>query len=114
VCDLCVLSGDDPLTLPMMIAGGKGVISVASNVAPRPVADLVHAALKGDWARAAALHREYFRLFTEMFLDTNPIPVKTALSLMGLIEDVYRLPLCPTSPAIKAKLADCLKAYRLI
>jgi 4-hydroxy-tetrahydrodipicolinate synthase len=49
-----------------------------------------------------------------MFLDTNPIPVKTALSLMGLIEDVYRLPLCPTSPAIKAKLADCLKAYRLI
>ncbi len=114
VCDLCVLSGDDPLTLPMMIAGGKGVISVASNVAPRAVADLVHAALAGDWAQAARLHTAYFRLFSDLFLDTNPIPVKAALAMMGEIEEVYRLPLCPAGPAIQSRLADCLRAYKLI
>ncbi len=112
--DLCVLSGDDPLTLPMMIAGGKGVISVASNVVPQAVAEMVHSALKGDWARATQLHRDYFRLFCDMFLDTNPIPVKAALALMGEIEEVYRLPLCPTSPAVKAKIEKCLKVYKLL
>jgi len=113
LCDLCVLSGDDPLTLPMMIAGGKGVISVASNVVPQAVAELVHSALKNDWPRAAQLHRQYFRLFSDMFLDTNPIPVKAALAMMGEIEELYRLPLCPTSPAVKAKITECLKVYKL-
>lgn len=111
---LCVLSGDDPLTLPMLSVGAKGVISVASNVAPQAVADLVHAALRGDWAQAARLHTAYFRLFTDLFLDTNPIPVKTALAMMGRIEEVFRLPLCPTSAAVKNKLGECLRAYRLI
>ncbi len=113
-CDLCVLSGDDPLTLPMLSVGAKGVVSVASNVVPQTVADMVHAALRGDWARAARLNAAYFRLFTDMFLDTNPLPVKAALALMGEIEEVYRLPLCPTSPAVKAKLTECLKAYDLM
>lgn len=113
-CDLCVLSGDDPLTLPMMIVGGQGAISVASNVVPQAVADLVHSALKGDWAQARQLHNTYFRLFTDLFLDTNPIPVKAALALMGEIEEVYRLPLCPTSPAVKAKLTECLQSLHLI
>ncbi|MBU4200639.1 MAG: 4-hydroxy-tetrahydrodipicolinate synthase [Verrucomicrobia bacterium] len=113
-CNLCVLSGDDPLTLPMMIVGAKGVISVASNVVPQAVADMVHAALGGDWAKASQLHRMYFRLFSDIFLDTNPIPVKSALAMMGQIEEVYRLPLCPPGESIKTKLAECLKSYNLI
>ena len=113
-CDLCVLSGDDPLTLPMMIVGGQGVISVASNVIPQPVAEMVHTALNGDWARASQLHRTYFRLFTAMFLDTNPIPVKAALAMMGLIKEIYRLPLCSPSQAVKTQLAECLQSFGLI
>lgn len=111
---LTVLSGDDSLTLPMMSVGGKGVISVASNVAPKAVADMVHAALRGDWGEAQALHLKYYRLFTDLFLDTNPIPVKAAMAMMGLIEEVYRLPLCETTPAIRQKLADTLRALDLI
>ncbi len=112
--NLTVLSGDDSLTLPMMIVGGKGVISVASNVAPKAVADMVHAALRGDWAQAQALHLKYYRLFTDLFLDTNPIPVKAAMAMMGLAEEVYRLPLCETTPAIKQKLAETLRALELL
>jgi 4-hydroxy-tetrahydrodipicolinate synthase len=114
VCNLCVLSGDDPLTLPMMSVGAQGVVSVASNVVPQAVAEMVHSALKGEWARARQLHDKYFRLFNDIFLDTNPIPVKAALALMGEIEEVYRLPLCPTGPAVKAKLTECLKSYNLV
>lgn len=113
-CNLTVLSGDDTLTLPMMIVGAKGVISVASNVVPRAVADMVHAALRGDWAQAQMLHRKYYRLFVDLFLDTNPIPVKAALAMMGQIKEVYRLPLCETSPVIRQKLAETLRALELI
>ncbi len=113
-CDICIVSGDDSLTLPMMAVGAKGVISVASNVAPKPVADMVHAALGGDWAAALNLHRKYFGLFTDLFIDTNPIPVKAALAMMGRIEEEYRLPLCPMSDALKARLADCLKGLGLV
>ncbi len=112
-CQLEVLSGDDALTLPMMIIGAVGVISVASNVAPRPVADLVHHALAGRWNEARALHLKYYRLFTDLFLDTNPIPVKTALALMGKIEEAFRLPMCEMSEPLKKKLADTLKAAGL-
>ena len=111
---LTVLSGDDSLTLPMMAVGGKGVISVASNVAPKAVADMVHAALRGDWAQAQTLHLRFYRLFTDLFLDTNPIPVKAAMAMMGLAEEVYRLPLCETTPAIKQKLAETLRALDLL
>ncbi len=113
-CQLEVLSGDDGLTLPMMIIGAVGVISVASNVAPRPVADLVHHALAGRWNEARALHLKYYRLFTDLFLDTNPIPVKTALAMMGRIEETFRLPLCEMSETLKKKLAETLKQAELL
>lgn len=113
-CELEVLSGDDSLTLPMMAVGGGGVISVASNVAPKAVADMVHAALKGDWKTARELHRKYYRLFTDLFLDTNPIPVKAALAMMGRIEEVYRLPLCEMGDKVKEQLRGTLKALELV
>ncbi len=113
-CDICIVSGDDSLTLPMMAVGAKGVISVASNVAPKPVADMVHFALNGKWDEAQALHKKYFGLFSDLFIDTNPIPVKAALAMMGRIEEEYRLPLCPMTDALKVKLADCLKGLGLI
>lgn len=113
-CTLEVLSGDDSLTLPMMAVGGVGVISVASNVAPRAVADLVHHALAGRWAEARALHMKYYQLFADLFIDTNPIPVKTALALMGKIEDVYRLPLCELSEGLKKRLETTLRSVELI
>ena len=113
-CEIEVLSGDDGLTLPMMIIGAMGVISVASNVAPRPVADLVHHALAGRWTEARALHLKYYRLFTDLFLDTNPIPVKTALAMMGKIEESFRLPLCEMSDGLRKKLAETLKQQELL
>ena len=113
-CNLEVLSGDDSLTLPMMSVGGVGVISVASNVAPKAVADMVHAALRGDFVAARKLHQQYYRLFTDLFVDTNPIPVKAAMAMMGLIEEVYRLPLCETTEANKAKVRECLKSLGLV
>jgi len=113
-CDICIVSGDDSLTLPMMAVGAKGVISVASNVAPKPVADMVHSALDGQWKKAMDLHRNWFRLFTDLFIDTNPIPVKAALAMMGQIEEEYRLPLCPMSRNLKDKLAECLKELKLM
>jgi len=106
--DICILSGDDPLTLPMMSVGAKGVISVASNIAPRIVAEMVHAALKNDWKKAMQMHRRYYRLFSHIFLDTNPVPVKAAMAMLGLVEEVYRLPLCPMSKVLRKKLADTL------
>jgi 4-hydroxy-tetrahydrodipicolinate synthase len=107
-CRLSVLSGDDSLTLPMMAVGAVGVISVASNVAPRPVRDLVHHALEGRWDAARALHQKLYRLFTDLFIDTNPIPVKAAMAMMGLCEEVYRLPLCEMSGALRARLREAL------
>lgn len=113
-CDLCVLSGDDPLTLPMMVVGASGVISVASNVAPQLVSQMVHAALAGDWAKARDLHRRCFRLFTGIFMDTNPIPIKGALALQGLIEEVYRPPLTPLRPEAREKMAKILTELKLL
>jgi len=113
-CDICVLSGDDPLTIPMMAVGAQGVISVASNVAPKAVAEMVHFALAGNWKKAMAMHRKYFRLYADVFLDSNPIPVKAAMAMLGLIEEEYRLPLCAMSKTLKDKLADCLRELKLI
>ena len=108
-CSMTVLSGDDSLTLPMMAVGASGVISVVSNIAPRPVSDMVHAAQAGQWDKARALHMKYHRLFTDLFIDTNPIPIKAAMAMAGLIEETYRLPLCETSEANRKKIAECLK-----
>jgi len=113
-CKLDVLSGDDSLTLPMMAVGAVGVISVASNVAPKAVADLVHHALAGRWTEARDLHLRYYRLFSDLFIDTNPIPVKTALAMMGRIEESFRLPLCPMGEVLKKRLAQTLKDAGLL
>lgn len=109
-CGITVLSGDDSMTLPMMVIGAKGVVSVASNVAPRQVANLVRLALGGRWDEARREHLRLFRLFADLFVDTNPVPVKAALAMMGRIEESYRLPLCPMSDAMKAKLRETLRA----
>jgi 4-hydroxy-tetrahydrodipicolinate synthase len=100
VISLCVegfdvLSGDDPVTLPLMSLGGRGVISVASNVAPAAVSDMVNAQLKGNWERGRELHYELLPLFRALFVETNPIPVKTAASILGLCSDEMRMPMIP-------------------
>ncbi len=114
VCDLEVLSGDDVLALPMLRDGAIGVISVASNVVPGVVASLIHAALEGQWDTAQRLHDQSVKLFDAMFIDTNPIPVKAALAMMGKIEEVYRLPLCEMSAIDKETLRKVLTASRLL
>jgi len=113
-CDIAVLSGDDSLTFPMMAIGATGVISVASNVAPRPLADMVEAALNGNWEDARELHLKLYRLFSDLFIDTNPIPVKAALNMMGLVREVYRLPLCPMNNEAKDKLRETMQPLGLV
>ena len=112
--DFDVLSGDDSLTLPIMALGGKGIISVVANVAPQPVAELTHAFLGGDLARARDLHYRLFDLGRAMFIETNPIPVKTAAGMLGLCSDELRLPLCPMGEANIAKLRQALVAFGLL
>lgn len=112
--EFCILSGDDSLTLPMMSVGANGVISVASNAIPKEVTDMVHAALKGDFERAGRIHAKLFPLFKDLFIETNPIPVKAALALMGQIEEKYRLPLVPMSETNKAQLRRTLTTLKLV
>lgn len=113
-CEITILSGDDSLTFPMMAVGAKGVISVASNVAPEPIARMIHLALEGKWEEARKLHLKLYRLFCDLFIDTNPIPVKAALAMMGLIEEVYRLPLCGMREELKGKLRKTLQETGLL
>jgi 4-hydroxy-tetrahydrodipicolinate synthase len=101
---LAVLSGDDPLTLAMMAMGADGVISVAANEVPKAVKSLVEAVFAGNLAEAQQIHHRYITLFLMNFLESNPIPVKYVMSKMGLIEEVYRLPMVEASAATKAKL----------
>ena len=112
--DFDVISGDDPLTLPLMAVGGKGVISVASNVAPKEVSEMVNAFLQGDLARARDLNVRLQALFRALFLETNPIPVKMALGLMGMIDPEMRLPLYPMGPANTEQLKKTLADYGLL
>ena len=95
--DLTVLSGDDGLALPMISVGAKGVISVASNVIPKEMSDFIRLALADDMAKAREMHLKYYGLFTNLFIDTNPVSVKEALAMMGKIERIFRLPLCETT-----------------
>ncbi len=97
LCDIDILSGDDSLTLPMMAAGAKGVVSVASNIIPKEMKELVDLCDKGDYAAARSLQKKLYRFFKAMTIETNPIPVKAAMSMRGLLELEYRLPLCPPS-----------------
>ena len=106
-----VLSGDDSLTLPMMSLGAKGVISVANNIVPREVKELTEAALKGDFLKARELHYYLHDLFKVLFIETNPIPVKTACWMMGMCEKEFRLPLTEMSPENEKKLREVLQRY---
>ncbi len=97
ICDITVLSGDDSLTLPMMSVGATGVISVASNIIPEEMVAMLAAFEKGDVAKARGYHAKYYRLFSDLFIESNPVPVKAAMAMMNLIEEYYRLPLCVMS-----------------
>jgi 4-hydroxy-tetrahydrodipicolinate synthase len=112
--EFTILSGDDALTLPFMSVGAVGVVSVASNVAPKPMTDLVSNFLQGRPTDSMRVHLRYFQLFKDLFLESNPIPIKTALNLMGLIEAEFRLPLCEMGTANREKLGRTLKALKLI
>jgi 4-hydroxy-tetrahydrodipicolinate synthase len=119
IIELCgptfdVISGDDPLTLPLMAVGGTGVISVASNVAPGQVLEMTSAFLNGDLAKAQELNIRLQPLFRALFLETNPIPVKMALGFMGMIDPEMRLPLYPMGPANTEKLKKVLADYGLL
>jgi 4-hydroxy-tetrahydrodipicolinate synthase len=92
-----ILSGDDSLTLPFMAVGAQGVVSVASNVIPREVSQMVKLFLSGKAAAATRLHEKFYPLFKDLFIETNPVPVKAALAMMGRITEEYRLPLVPMS-----------------
>jgi len=106
--DFTVLSGDDSLALPMISVGAEGVISVASNVIPREMGDMVRLALAGDFVKARALHAKYYALFRDLFIDVNPVMVKEALALLGKCERVFRLPLCETDDAKLAQIKKTL------
>jgi 4-hydroxy-tetrahydrodipicolinate synthase len=111
---LTILSGDDALTLPILSVGGKGVISVASNVVPKEMRTLVESYLAGDADKALAVHRELLALFKALFIETNPIPVKAALAEMGRISEEYRLPLVSMREDNRRELVDVLRKLDLI
>ena len=113
-CDIEVMSGDDALALPMISVGACGVISVVSNLIPAEVVAIIHAALAGDYATAQKLHLKYHQLFSDMFIDTNPIPVKAAMAMKGLIEETYRLPMCSMTAEKKAVLRASLEAVGVL
>ena len=109
-----VLSGDDLTFFPLLTVGGKGVISVTANVVPDRVVKMYKEFENGNWEEAAKIHRELYPLSKVLFIDTNPIPVKTALSMMGMMEKEFRLPLCPTTPENEEKIRETLKSYGVI
>jgi 4-hydroxy-tetrahydrodipicolinate synthase len=112
--DFTVLSGDDNLGLPLILLGGKGIISVASNLIPDKMEELVKDALSGNLTKAKQLHYFLLPLFKGLFMDTNPIPIKYALFLKGLIQDHYRLPMCGMTEENKTKLGGILKQLKLL
>ena len=122
MCEVCrlvpsdfpVLSGDDAMALPLMAVGGRGVISVASNVVPDRMAKMVDAALAGDFAAARAEHTALLDFMNVNFIESNPIPVKAALAMLGLCEEVYRLPMVPPSDASRAKMRQALVELGLL
>jgi 4-hydroxy-tetrahydrodipicolinate synthase len=122
ICEVCqtvpegfiVLSGDDALTLPLMAVGGHGVISVVANEAPADMAAMVARATAGDFAAARQVHRRLMPLMSANFVESNPIPVKAAMAAMGLLEEVYRLPMVPPSDASRVRILDALRAAGLL
>jgi 4-hydroxy-tetrahydrodipicolinate synthase len=122
MCEICravppafiVLSGDDALTLPLMAVGGRGIISVASNEIPADMVRMVEAAERNDFTAARAVHERILALMQINFVEANPIPVKAALAAMGLLEEVYRLPLVPPRPVARDKIVSVLKDLGLL
>ncbi|MBI2207809.1 MAG: 4-hydroxy-tetrahydrodipicolinate synthase [Candidatus Rokubacteria bacterium] len=112
--EFSVLSGDDNVTLPLMAIGGRGVISVIANLLPRETSDMVHAALDGDWKRARDLHYRLFPIARAAFIETNPIPIKEAMAMAGMIEPEFRLPMCRMSDANRTKLKGILESFGLL
>jgi 4-hydroxy-tetrahydrodipicolinate synthase len=111
--DLAVISGDDSLTLPLLAIGGVGVISVLANIIPKDVKAMIAAAAAGDWAKAREWHLKMFKLARAMFVETNPIPIKTAMAAVGLMAEEFRLPMCEMQPANREKLLAAMKVYGL-
>ncbi|NQT06733.1 MAG: 4-hydroxy-tetrahydrodipicolinate synthase [Candidatus Omnitrophica bacterium] len=114
LCDITVLSGDDAMTLPIMNAGGKGVVSVAANIIPKEMADLVKLLQEGKIDEAQKLHNRLEPFFKSLFIETNPIPVKAAMGIMRIMEPEWRLPLCPPTADTVKKLEGALKKQGLI
>ena len=112
--DFSVLSGDDNLTLPLMSVGGRGVISVIANIVPRETVEMTHAALAGDWKHAREMHLKLFPLSRAVFIETNPIPVKEAMAMMGMVEPEFRLPMCRMGAANRERLRTVLVQHGLI
>ena len=107
--DFIVLSGDDAVTLPLMAVGGRGIISVVSNEIPADMVRMVEAAERGDFSAARAVHNRIYPLVHVNFVEANPVPVKTAMAAMGLLEESYRLPMCPPKPESREKILKVLK-----
>jgi len=122
MCEICqavpsnflVLCGDDALTLPLMAVGGRGVVSVVSNEMPAEIAQMVEAAERNDFAAARAIHTRVMPLMLANFLEANPVPVKAAMAALGLIEEVYRLPIVSPRPESKEKIVRVLKDLGLL
>jgi 4-hydroxy-tetrahydrodipicolinate synthase len=112
--DFIVLSGDDNLVFPVMALGGLGVISVASNLVPQQMSRFVGAALKGDWNAARKMHYELLPLFKAIFIETNPIPIKAALAMKGMITESYRLPMCAMAPKNREALQSALRELKIL
>ncbi len=112
--DFAIVSGNDDITLPVMAAGGSGVISVLANVYPAATYEMTHAFLSGDIAKAREIQLKYLELIHALFMEVNPIPVKEAMNLMGMDVGPLRLPLCGMEPEHRAKLEQVLRAYALI
>jgi 4-hydroxy-tetrahydrodipicolinate synthase len=112
--DFLLLGGDDPLTVAVMAIGGRGVISVASNVVPAEMAQLVELCEKGDFAGARKLHTWLLPLILVNFIEANPIPVKAAMAAMGLLDETYRLPLVPPSPGARDRIMSVLQDLKML
>ncbi len=109
-----ILSGDDSLTLPFMAVGAQGVISVASNVIPRPIVQMVKAFTSGRSKEALRIHERYYALLKDLFIETNPVPVKAAMAMLGQIQEEYRLPLVPMAPKNREALAVTMRRCALL
>jgi 4-hydroxy-tetrahydrodipicolinate synthase len=108
--DFVVLSGDDAITIPLMALGGRGIVSVVSNEIPAEMTQLAQACLRNDFAAARRIQAQFLPLMNVNFVESNPIPVKAAMALMGLLEPVYRLPLVPPAPVNLLKIDKVLES----